>query len=86
MVECWLEASTEQSESNPGRSLGTITMKRRAVWKTVPPHKRSIRVNPRKICVRKKLGGDATNTDSTVFIRDGVQSEKEFQHTLFVTP
>ena len=38
-MECWLEASTEQSESNPGRSLGTITMKRRAVWKTVPHDK-----------------------------------------------
>ena len=33
---------------------GFITMERTAVWKTVPPHKRSIRVNPRKIRVRKK--------------------------------
>ena len=41
------------SESNPGRSLGTITMKRRAVWKTVPPHKRSIRVNPINPCSKK---------------------------------
>ena len=33
----WLEASTERSESNPGRSLG-ITKRNRsnAVWKTVP--------------------------------------------------
>ena len=53
MVECWLEASTEQSESKPGRSLGTITMKRRAVWKTVPPHKRSIRVNPLSMLISK---------------------------------
>ena len=37
--EIRLEAYTEQSESNPGRSLGTITMKRRAVWKTVPHDK-----------------------------------------------
>ena len=43
----------------------------------------SIRV---KSVFEKKLGGDATNTDSTDFIRDGVLSEKEFQHTLFVTP
>ena len=38
---CWclvvcLEDSTEQSESNPGRSLGIITKEKRAVWKTVP--------------------------------------------------
>ena len=31
-----LEANTERSESNPGRSLGTTTKKKRAVWKTVP--------------------------------------------------
>ena len=34
--EIRLEAYTEQSESNPGRSLGTTTKKKRAVWKTVP--------------------------------------------------
>ena len=39
-----------------------------------------------KSVFEKKLGGDETNTDSTDFIRDGVLSEKEFQHTLFVTP
>ena len=38
-TKIWLEANTERSESNPGRSLGTITMKRRAVWKTVPHDK-----------------------------------------------
>ena len=32
----WLEANTERSESNPGRSLGVMEMKGRAVWKTVP--------------------------------------------------
>ena len=32
----WLEANTERSESNPGRSRGTTTKKKRAVWKTVP--------------------------------------------------
>ena len=31
-----LEAYTEQSESNPGRSLGTINLNGKAVWKTVP--------------------------------------------------
>ena len=31
-----LEDNTERSESNPGRSLGTTTKKKRAVWKTVP--------------------------------------------------
>ena len=31
-----LEGNTERSESNPGRSLGTTTKKKRAVWKTVP--------------------------------------------------
>ena len=33
-----LEAYTEQSESNPGQSLGTITLRRETVWKTVPCH------------------------------------------------
>ena len=70
MVECWLEASTEQSESNPGRSLGTITMKRRAVWKTVPPHKRSIRVNPRKIRVRKKNSEEMKRTRIIRFLSE----------------
>ena len=32
----WLEANTERSESNPGRSLGIKAMTRMAVWKTVP--------------------------------------------------
>ena len=31
-----LEGNTERSESNPGRSLGVMEMKGRAVWKTVP--------------------------------------------------
>ena len=31
-----LEAYTEQSESNPGRSLGIINKEGTAVWKTVP--------------------------------------------------
>ena len=35
LVVC-LKDSTEQSESNPGRSLGIITKEKRAVWKTVP--------------------------------------------------
>ena len=34
----WLEANTERSESNPGRSLGIKAMTRKAVWKTVPTH------------------------------------------------
>ena len=38
-----LEDNTERSESNPGRSLGIIDVKRMAVWKTVPPTERSIR-------------------------------------------
>ena len=35
-TKIWLEANTERSESNPGRSLGIKPMTRRAVWKTVP--------------------------------------------------
>ena len=34
--EIRLEAYTEQSESNPGRSLGIINKEGMAVWKTVP--------------------------------------------------
>ena len=33
-----------------------------AVWKTVPPNERSIRVNPINPCSQKKLSGE-TNTD-----------------------
>lgn len=43
----------------------------------------SIRV---KSVFEKKLGGDETNTDSTDFIRDGVQSKKDFKHTTFRYP
>ena len=32
----WLEANTERSESNPGRSLGVTMIYKTAVWKTVP--------------------------------------------------
>ena len=35
--EIWLEANTERSKSNPGRSLGIIKHGGTAVWKTVPP-------------------------------------------------
>ena len=38
--EIRLEAYTEQSESNPGRSLGIINKEGTAVWKTVPTDKR----------------------------------------------
>ena len=34
--EIRLEAYTEQSESNPGRSLGPISAPSSSVWKTVP--------------------------------------------------
>ena len=36
-TKIWLEANTERSESNPGRSLGITNNSWRAVWKTVPP-------------------------------------------------
>ena len=35
-TKIWLEANTERSESNPGRSLGVKDKKKVAVWKTVP--------------------------------------------------
>ena len=35
-TKIWLEANTERSESNPGRSLGITNNSWRAVWKTVP--------------------------------------------------
>ena len=38
--EIRLEAYTEQSESNPGRSLGIINKEGTAVWKTVPTDNR----------------------------------------------
>ena len=42
-----LEAYTERSESNPGRSLGIINASRKAVWKTVP--KQTSNINKKKI-------------------------------------
>ena len=38
--EIRLEAYTEHSESNPGRSLGIINKEGTAVWKTVPTDNR----------------------------------------------
>ena len=35
-TKIWLEANTERSESNLGRSLGITNNSWRAVWKTVP--------------------------------------------------
>ena len=35
-TKIWLEANTERSESNPGRSLEITNNSWRAVWKTVP--------------------------------------------------
>ena len=49
----WLEANTERSESNPGRSLGILDVKRMAVWKTVPPHDQASAVNPINPCSKK---------------------------------
>ena len=71
VVEFCLEDSTERSESNPGRSLGIITIERSAVWKTVPTHERSIRFQSDQSAFGKILSGE-TNTDYkdiTDFIR-----------------
>ena len=42
-TKIWLEANTERSESNPGRSLGITNNSWRAVWKTVPSRARVTR-------------------------------------------
>ena len=61
--EIWLEANTERSESNPGRSLGIITEEKRAVWKTVPDNMLlRLRLCPHAL---KKF---TDNTDATDFI------------------
>ena len=53
--EIRLEAYTEQSESNPGRSLGIINKEGTAVWKTVPTDNRQpITDNQKSIMVHLK--------------------------------
>ena len=74
------------SESNPGRSLGIYNHGENCCLEDSTSHRAKHPRQSDKSVFEKKLGGDATNTDSTDFIRDGVLSEKEFQHTLFVTP
>ena len=54
-------------------------MERRAVWKTVLPHKRSIRVNPLNPRSKKKLSGE-TNTnykDISDILNGGVLSSSK---------
>ena len=46
--EIRLEAYTEQSESNPGRSLGIINKEGTAVWKTVPTDYQKPKTNNRQ--------------------------------------
>ena len=46
--EIRLEAYTEQSESNPGRSLGIINKEGTAVWKTVPTDYQKPKTNNQK--------------------------------------
>ena len=53
--EIRLEAYTEQSESNPGRSLGIINKEGTAVWKTVPTdNQQPITDNQKSIMVHLK--------------------------------
>ena len=47
--EIRLEAYTEQSESNPGRSLGIINKEGTAVWKTVPTDYQKPKTDNKKI-------------------------------------
>ena len=48
----WLEANTERSESNPGRSLGVNMIYKTAVWKTVP---HPVENEERRCCQMKKV-------------------------------
>ena len=50
-----LEAYTEQSESNPGRSLGIKNKKKAAVWKTVPPRAKYPRQSDKSVFDKKTL-------------------------------
>ena len=53
--EIRLEAYTEHSESNPGRSLGIINKEGTAVWKTVPTdYQQPITDNQKSIMVHLK--------------------------------
>ena len=65
MVECWLEASTEQSESNPGRSLGIYNHGENCCLEDSTSHRAKHPRQSDKSVFEKKLGGGETNTDCT---------------------
>ena len=52
----WLEASTERSESNPGRSLGIITSSKKSCLEDSTMTSISIRVNPLNPCSKTHRG------------------------------
>ena len=58
-----LEDNTEQSESNPGRSLGIINKEGTAVWKTVPTNNRQPITNYRrnKVCLEDNTEQSESN-------------------------
>ena len=62
----WLEANTERSESNPGRSLGIIKHEGTAVWKTVPP---CCAPSPSARSPRSKSITDNADTTDFIFSR-----------------
>ena len=74
------------SESNPGRSLGIYNHRENCCLEDSTSHRAKHPRQSVKSVFEKKLGGDATNTDSTDFIRDGVLSKKDFKHTTFRYP
>ena len=81
MVECWLEASTEQSESNPGRSLGIYNHGENCCLEDSTSHRAEHPRQSDKSVFEKKLGGK-TNTDlsdSTDFINGGVLAGSQYR-------
>ena len=62
-VETWLEASTERSESNPGRSLGIYTAYSDSCLEDSTSPRPSIRCQSDKSVFEKKLSNERTRIE-----------------------
>ena len=62
-VETWLEASTERSESNPGRSLGIYTAYSDSCLEDSTSPRPSIRCQSDKSVFEKKLSSERTRIE-----------------------
>ena len=62
-VETWLEASTERSESNPGRSLGIYRVYSDSCLEDSTSPRPKHPLNPINPCSKKKLSSERTRIE-----------------------